>query len=130
MELKELNKRIKDKFGTISSFCRVSGEDPYHIQKLFSSERKKTDRTKDNSQEMARLGLLVKDCTPTKDKTKISPELKAKIGDAITARGGVLKFIAEYPQFSKITIYQILDGHRKRRTTLVDNVIKFLEIDE
>lgn len=130
MELKELTKRIKKKFGTISSFCRCSGEDAYELQKLFTSERNKTPNSRDNSAKMEQLSLLVKNTMPSGDSSRISSETRAKVEEAITKEGGVKSFVEKHPKYSSVTIFQIIDGRRIRKTKLVQELIKHLGVNE
>ncbi len=114
MTKEALQKRIKGKFGTISKFARLSGEDRYELQKLFS-------RQLDDASEVARVSKLVVNTEVRVEANDLTAKHIKAFRAALDKAGGVRKFIADNskngkPVFVESTIHNILSGYRKHIT--------------
>lgn len=111
MNAHALKERIKKKFNTISNFSRVTGADRYLLQKYFSSPEKYR----------AELRLMEKSLKnfPKPGKNTVPFDKIQKLTDAIMAEGGAYQFCKKNPPFRPQTIFQILQGKRKRVTPMM-----------
>lgn len=94
-------KKIKQKFGTITKFCKAAKLDRYTFQKDYLSAKKIDSATE------AKLNKLIASTKP--EPTELTDKMRKKIKLEIERLGGLDKFCADHG-FKKITVYQIVNG--------------------
>ena len=116
-----VKKEIKQKFGTITKFAVITGQDRYELQKLFA--RKSPDK-----EDLQRIMNLVQNRVVKPTEKEISQALRNKLKKALKDYGGVSKFVRDNPSYSKTSILQIQSGHRKHMTDTVKTLFLHLNI--
>jgi len=123
----ELKAEIIDKFGSIKRFGAIKTLDHYELR-LFLIRR-------DNniSEREQRAINALAEVVELTNKMEVPPNEIGPIDRIAMNRvmklkfGNVLSFCKEYPEFKQETVYQILNGYRKRKTKIVFQLIDTLE---
>lgn len=122
MTTEQVKNKIKTKFGSISRFARIANLDRYELQKLFG-------RTNPNIKDLQKVLKLAQGSQMKTSGKEISPEQVAALKQALEEYGGVIKFSRDHPEFGhKVSIFQILSGHRKRTTDKVRELFTHFKI--
>lgn len=122
----QLKAKIINKFGSIKAFCKVKNLDHYEVRKfLIRSDRKLTpakleaisdfDRIVDNTATRPDPSLIT-----ANDRAFIFIQIEKNFGD-------VQGFVDAFPEFNPNTVYQVINGHRKKKTLIVIDLINTLE---
>lgn len=124
----ELKKKIIDKFGSTKRFAAIRGIGDFYELRLFLIRRDNNISEK----EQADIDVL-NDTVDETNKMEVPPNEIGPIDRIAMNRviklkfGNVLNFCKEYPEFKQETVYQILNGYRKRKTKIVFQLINTLE---
>ena len=127
MNHKELKQKIVDKFGSVGRFVRVAELDKNSVRAILArSDNNINDKKK---RELDDFLKIVKRTSASKvAPDEISEDDRAAINLIIVNQfGDVQNFCYKNPQFSTTTVYQIIDGLRKRKTEIVQNLMDVLE---
>lgn len=120
MTTDQVRKKIKKKFGTYSKFAKAAGIDEYEFRLRFLGAHR-VDKS-----EIHRIAAL---CESTNELgPEISADKIAALREAIESRGGVIQFCRDNRQFAEQSIFQILNGTRKKKTNKVQEVFDFLGV--
>ncbi len=116
----EVKDRIREKFGTVTNFLRISGVDKLEFQKACMPFYANHYGFQKLLQEYYAMVDKI-DVTPADDSftDAIHEELKTHV----YSYGSVEKFCEKYPEFSQVSVYQILAGSRKRISPLVNTLL-------
>lgn len=117
--------KIKEKFGSMSVFARKAGIDRYELQKMFARKELTDLQTANLITALARTDDL-----PEAD--QITPEQVERLRNEIMCMGGVHSFSefakTEGHDFPVTSIYQVLDGKRKKMAGLAKRLFEYFEI--
>lgn len=122
---KDLKKKIKKKYKTMSSFARVAGIERYELQKMFS-------RKELTEAEKTRMEALIATTAPEGE--PISAERLELLKSKIQENGGVSAFSATVldengePVFSKRMLHYIYSGQMKLNEGLVKKLFEYFKI--
>lgn len=122
MTKERLKKEIIRKFKKLSKFCELSGYDRYELQMVFSRKSLDTD-------EIAKISHLVEVTEAIPLKTDLTEDKINSLLMALNEAGGVSVFCRKNPQFSEVSVYQIVSGRRKRITPIVQALFKSLNVN-
>ena len=114
---KDLEKKIKAKFGKKAHFARVAGIGQYELQKMFAKKLMDPDHVK------LILEGLKKDNESQVDQVKLTA-LKKAIDDV----GGCYRFTKENPEFPQRLTYMIYNGQQKRESELFKKLLAHFKI--
>jgi len=123
----ELKQKIITKFGSIRRFAAIKKLSHYEVRKFLIRRDNNLTETKQNE---------IDDFEKIVDRTRANqtPPNEISKTDRTAIRrvidlgfGNVRNFCKEYPEFQVVTVYQILDGTRKRKTKIVTELINTLE---
>ncbi len=117
----KLKADIREKFRTMSRFARMAKIDRYELQKIFA-------RTY-NDKEVRKLQRLYHKIQPRAVNGEISEKQREALRLAIFMAGGVTAFVRENPEFSKVSIFQIMGGQRRLMTKNVEKLFQKLKIN-
>lgn len=126
MTQEQVKEKIKKKFGTVTNFAKVSGFDRYELQKMFMPFYAKTQRYKDL---LVKVNEKIKALEANPEASEISAEKLDLLKMYVEESGGVGKFCAENPDFSKDSVFQILSGKRKRMSAGVKKLFDHFQIE-
>jgi len=127
--IQELKDRINDKFGTVTHFCDCAKLDVYEVQKLFTSSVRAEHRESKRKVRLAEIDRICSDTDADGFTVKeITTALRETIRGKINALGGVSDFVKHNHEFSESTIRQIINGRRKKISTVVNMLLVKLEI--
>jgi len=121
VEKRDVKKFIKDKFGGLAKFCRISGYDRYEMQKLFQMQEP-------HMRKLRELMAIARRTKPGHDPKELSSEDLAKMKEAIDKAGGVSKFVELNPQFKRRTVFKILAGGIKRISPVMQDILYTLKV--
>ena len=121
MTAKELKSSIQEKFGSLSRFARITGEDRYEMQKNL-------DRVIPDQKELNRLERLYSRTNDKATETELSEKVRKAIASAID-EVGVSDFCDMHPGFNKRYLYRVMNGDIKKKTLNILELLKILEID-
>lgn len=116
---------IKEKFGTISKFCRCASMDRYELQKLLTASDYKLDETR--KKRLESIFILVS-VTSIDDSQYLDNKVRHEVYKQIEKRGGVTIFCRKH-DLSTDSVWQIMNGTRKRITPKVKELLAILDID-
>lgn len=123
MDQELLKSKIKEKFKTISEFGRVSGIDRTELQKalmpFYATNQHYIDFRIRINEDVDRLA-------PRINEDDLTPSKLEWLEKEIKDRGGVVKFCRDNPQFSKDSVFHILQGRRKKINGVVRILFDFL----
>lgn len=127
MTIKQLKALIKKRHGSISKFTARIGEDDYTFRKFCQAAQKKM--TLERLGKIEEYTQLAKSTEAAPIATDITDEVRAKIKAAIDEKfkGSVADFATKHG-FEPVSIWQIMDGRRKRISAGVKKVLKALKI--
>lgn len=111
---------IKEKFGSLSAFCRVVKMDRYELQKTFA-------RKSLTPHEYTELNSLMLRKKPL-PKNTYEKRLK-KLIKAIKKAGGVYKFTEDNPRFIRRYVYFICSGKINKVTPRVQELFDHFKIE-
>lgn len=115
---KKIRDLIKGEYGTMTAFCKAHNLDRYNLQKIMSR--------KDMSAEDEKFILGHFHTVPVNPSEMINPSDGVRIEllkEGMTQKyGGVDKFITNHPEFDRSTVFQILQGKRKRMTPIIQSL--------
>lgn len=124
--IEQLKKRIKRKFGSISTFAKLIKTDRYELQKFFAAaEKKLTDERKTRAKQLTD---LVKSTKRTATSDELTPEIRQAIKDAIEKQFGNVPAFCEQKGFNSFSVWQIINGNRKLVTPMVNKMLKILNL--
>lgn len=122
MKTSTIQKLITHKFGTITKFAKLAKVNRYELQKIFAKE----EVTPDQASWLKNLASTTKiDHTDV----EIHPEKLELLKKALNAFGGVTRFTATNPRFSRDSVNQILAGRRKRISPVVQDLFDYFYIE-
>ncbi len=124
--LKEVQKSIKVKFGSLTKFAALVKMERYDLQKFFAAAAKKM--TPEREKQLDAIKALVKSTKVAKLDNEITNDLRAQITQAIEDFGGASYFCQENPQFNYTSLNHIMQGRRKRISASVKNLLSTLNI--
>ncbi len=113
MNIIEVKKKIRAKFGTMANFARIAKIDKYELQKKMAMVAYNPS-SNESKIILARIVLessVLK--APNRGAQIPSEKLKSLISE-IKKSGGVNAFCAENPKFSSRSVFQILQGRRRK----------------
>lgn len=119
MTTQTVKNQIKKKFGTVAKFAKLADLDYYDLQKIFYSGD--PDKLFEVSKKIMSIEV---EPTDGEINDVQREKLKAKMDKA----GGVIAFCRDNPKYSRVTIFQILSGHRKRLAPKVVELFTELKI--
>lgn len=127
MNLLTVKNRIKKKFGTMSNFARIAKIDRYDLQKRLAMVAY-DGTTKESRKILSEINnAAIRTKAPNRG-AQIPPEkLKSLVGK-IKKAGGVNAFCAENPQFSSRSVFQILQGRRRKMSPGVQALFDHFKI--
>lgn len=127
MNYLEVKTEIITKFNTVRNFASVSGIDEMYIHNLFKRcEYKMTQAKKVELDQILQLSNRINDSLPENIiKTTERNRLKVNID---LQYSGVKDFCEKNPLFSPVTVYEIINGTRKRKTALVKQLFNMFNI--
>jgi hypothetical protein len=105
----------------MSRFAKLAKLDRYDLQKFFA-------RKNNTIQEFARIEHLVEAVASKATSGEISEAQIKKLRKALKRAGGVITFSKENDQFAEKSLYQILNGRRKRITPMVQELFDHLQL--
>ncbi len=129
-----IKRDIKKKFGSQARFARIIEQDVYFLQLLFANCLRKmtAERERLLTRVEEKITETNKKATDTSeitedDREKLKAFLSAGYSIDVSMNERIRLFIEEYElKVTPVTIYQILDGRRKRRTELFKRIIKII----
>lgn len=113
---------IKEKFGTISNFSRISGIHRTRLQIMFAKGTKPTD------DELERMQAKCDELEPKETGDLIDPVHLEALRQKITEWGGAYKFCQDNPRFTENQVYPLIQGKRKRNSAAAKRLFKFFKI--
>lgn len=119
MTSEELKQKIKDKFGTLKRFCDRGGLSIQTVQYELAI-------AKNSSQALKHIEKVLNSLDP--DDSDLTTEIIDRMKFEIDKHGGVMAFCEKNPEFNKISVYQILNGTRKRMSTSVQMLMDRLNV--
>lgn len=122
MTADSVKKTIKERFGTMSNFARQAEIDRYELQKLFA--RKEID-----FKDLKRLQRLATGMRVRVGEGDIDPRKLERLKRAVMKAGGVYAFCKENKQFSRFSVYQVLQGKYKRMSPGVSKLFAHFQIE-
>lgn len=126
-DLNTVTADIKAKFGSIARFADLAELDYEGLRKTFARFRKGMNKEKEK--ELKNIMKLHDITDPDQvESSRISEEDIELIKIKITKLGGVDVFCEANEEFNRVSIYQILDGTRKRKTNMVKELLVKLKI--
>jgi HD-GYP domain-containing protein (c-di-GMP phosphodiesterase class II) len=125
MTTKKLKKVIKERFGSMTKFAALIKVDRYELQKFFAAADK--NYTKERKQRVLELHALALNTPVENTDTELTEEIRTALEARIEELGGVSKFCEDHPEFSKVSVWHILNGTRK---TVNPTVKKLIEITQ
>lgn len=115
---KDLEDKIKAKFGKKSRFARISGIGPYELQKIFA----KKVLSKEDVQ-LIKTGLK-------KENVSQVDQVKLKLlQQSIEAAGGCYRFTKDNPEFPQRLTYMVYNGHQKKESDLFRKLLLHFKIE-
>jgi hypothetical protein len=118
----KLHAQIKEKFGSLSRFAVLSKYPRMELQKYFS-------RKSDDDEQTIKISHLVERTAVKPTQTDITPEKIKSLHKALNEAGGVRQFCKKSKgRFAEKSVYQILDGRRKRITPKVQDLLTRLGV--
>lgn len=120
MKADKVKQAIVKKFAKLSRFAEISGLDYYKLQKTLANKSTKKS-------ELVELYELVKSTEQTETVDELSEYQKNELRKRLDDYGGVDKFSREN-EYSRDSIFQILNGRRKRITPKVVVLFNILKI--
>lgn len=121
MNALSVKKKIKKKFGSMSNFARLAGYNRYDLQVRFASPAKHRKFIAQIDREASSLKAEKKDGA-------ILPVKLELLKTALMSSGGVVAFCRDNSQFSDRTVFQILQGRRKRMSPVVEQLFKHFNL--
>lgn len=124
MSQNDLKKRIKDKYRSLSKFCRLSGYDEAKLRLLLAVKYP-------DAEELARVNRLLNKIMNGGDPAYLSQDMIDAISNKIeTKYGTVTDFCASHKQFADKagSIYHIRKGRAKRVNKFVKELCKTLKV--
>jgi hypothetical protein len=121
MNKEQLQAKIKEKYGSMSKFAKLAKLDRYNLQKLFA-------RKVVTPEDLAIISSLVEDTENKPTKGEITPAQIKALSKALKQAGGVIQFVKRNKRFSEVSLYQILDGRRKRITPMVKKLFDHFQL--
>lgn len=118
----ELKVQIKEKFGTLSNFSRLSGIDRMRLQIIFAKG------TKPTVEDLTKIGVLYLELKPKETGDLIDPERLEVLKEKINKYGGAYKFCQDNPKFTENQVYPLIQGKRKRNSSAAKRLFKFFKI--
>lgn len=121
MNMNTLKANIRKKFGSMSNFARAAKINRYELQKQLASPSKHRKSLLKINRLATRLkaGISIGEIPVTKLKS-----LKTQIANS----GGVVVFCFKNPNFNSRTVFQILQGRRKRMSPIVKELFEHFDI--
>lgn len=119
----KLHKEIITKFGTITKFAKLSGIDRYELQKIFA-RKTNPDKT------LEKIAKAIDRTKVSPTEWELTPEQIKRLSEALDKAGGVIKFCRRHKRFPEKSVYQILQGRRKRMTRKVRELFEHFDITE
>lgn len=126
MTTKGIKAKIKKKFGSLTKFATLAKLDRYQLQKFFAAAEK--NMTPERKAYILELDKIANATKVEATKYELSESIRQMISDKLHEMGGVKKFCTEHPGFSEVSIFQVINGTRKRITDKVQSLIKILNI--
>lgn len=118
--MEKLKIEIIKKFGSLSEFCRKSGISRPSLENYLKYGEKNTLKSKS-------LGITIDSALKNKD-TKygfIKQSEVEKLEKLIISEfNGNVALFSDVHTFDRTTVYQILSGYRKRKTDIVNQILK------
>ncbi len=127
MNLLEVKKRIKKKFGTMSNFARIAKIDRYDLQKKMAMVAYNPS-SKESRLILSRIVLESSVLKVPNRGAQIPPEKLKSLIIEIKKSGGVNAFCAENPKFSSRSVFQILQGRRRKMSPGVQALFDHFKI--
>ncbi len=122
-----LRTKVREKFGTITNFLRISGIDKGDFQKAFMDFYAEKPEFKKLIVEADKLCDELDNQNPVDD--QLSDEKRQLLKEAIDKEGGVIKFCKDNTKFSQVSVFQILSGRRKRISPIIKNLLEHFKIE-
>lgn len=122
---KKVKDKIRGKFGTVTNFLRISGMDKAEFQKAcmtFYADKPEYQKI------LADAVALVDTLDVTPGEKDFTPFMQFALKTSIDGFGGVEHFCKTYPQFSPVSLYQILSGRRKKVSPIVRDLLEHFDI--
>lgn len=116
---KDLEDRIKEKFGKKSRFARLAGIGPYELQKMFAKKVMDPDH----------INLILKGLE-VENQPQVDPDKMAKLKNAIDDAGGCYTFCKNNAGFPMRLTYMIYNGEQKRESKLFKKLLIHFGIEE
>jgi len=113
MNLLEVKKRIKKKFGTMSNFARIAKIDRYDLQKKMAMVAY-DGSSNDNRKILSEINRIATGLKVPNRGAQIPPDKLELLISEIKKSGGVNKFCDANPKFSSRSVFQILQGRRRK----------------
>lgn len=127
-DYRKVSQDIKDKFGSISRFADLSKIDYNELRKTFARFAKGMNKEKEK--ELNKIVIAIKATDPSKQSSnELTDKDRSRLKAAIEKAGGVYSFCDVNKNFSPPSVWQILDGSRKRKTTMVKDLFTTLKIN-
>lgn len=121
-----LKRLIRRNYGTLSNFARKNALNRYELQKTFA---RKVIPTK----EAANLVIMASRTNDQSGGDKIPADKLEALRNEIYAMGGVESFCTiadtEGIDFSRASVFQVLQGKRMKTAKCVKNLFKYFEIE-
>lgn len=127
MDLLTVKKRIKKKFGTMSNFARIANIDRYELQKKLAMVAYDSASV-DNKKTLSEINRIAAGLKVPNRGAQIPIEKLKLLTAEIKKNGGVNKFCLENPQFSSRSVFQILQGRRRKMSPGVQALFDFFHI--
>jgi hypothetical protein len=122
---KSVKDKIREKFGTVTNFLRISGVDQLEFHKAcmpFYATKPEYKKI------LAEASVLCDTLDVTPADNDFTDALLSVLKASIDEFGGVEVFCEQNPQFSMVSVYQILAGRRKKISPVVRDLLNHFEI--
>lgn len=121
MKREDIKANIKKKFGTLSKFSRITGYNRYDLQILFAVKNPLP-------MELAKVNDLCRKTKAVSSDGELTPRLIKSIKSKLDDMGGLRQFCIDNPRFPEVSVYQIVDGNRRRISKQVKELCKVLNV--
>lgn len=121
MNIQVLKNKISRKFGSMSKFASAAKMTPYELQLLFIEAEQHEDTVSEIDAMIGRLKA-------SQYGGDIPPKKLSALKIKIKSFGGVRLFCTDNPQFNDRTLFQVLQGRRKRMSPIVVELFNHFKI--
>jgi len=119
----QLKKKIKEKFGTYSKFCRLAEIDRYDFQKNFLTAGKVS------TSDIQVYDEMVEKTVDKSESPVLTEKQRNRMKKQIERKGGVIKFCKDNDQFAESSVFQILSGsYGDTVTPTVKELMEILDV--